>query len=461
MPIKRGRTAALVQQRPIQQFGKITKLQSTIPKNDARKRKLDDEISPNFSSAETEVPSTPRKKARLPVTAEATPTKGARRLLQTFNLSSPSPRSPFRNPNQLEIPPSSQEQDAASELPEELQDLVDLHSCFLTSLSLHYVHNGSMTPADLRILCPTIAKTWGKRYVTHDDLRRALAVQQTHSINGRSLHLSALTLSDYGNGKICIEFPENGAQQSQRMPIDEKELNYGFCRSLRLRWQEYQKSTPTTPSVLAFIAALPLHPIKLNPSLIKLTPFLSKSQTRLTDLKAGAIRAQERALKVTTGNTLPTTTQASKPKDPFARSDDLKTRIFAKQLQKSTLPIPLSPDQLARRSALQRIPEIAPVLESLALSAQRHCDDDAGDPWKQASKHVSFTMPTLVQNLQMSLRNPVSAEEAVSCVRILGELVPGWVSVKAVGKLIGVTIRGTGIGRSALAGRVEVALGNL
>ena len=460
MPAKRSRTASLVQERPIQAFGKISKPQTAVPEKKSRKRKLEEEEIPP-SALRTQTPSTPRKKARLPTSFKETPTKGARTLLQSFNFYSAPSRIQPPEPKQLETPLPSQEQDATTELPEELQDLVDLHSCFLTSLSLHYAHNGSMTPADLRILCPTIAKTWGKRRVQYEDLQRLLAIQRAPDVEGRGQGPNTFNLSDYGNGKICVELVESGARQSQKKPIGEKGLNDRFSRSLFRQWQAFQENQRTTSSATTFIAALPLHRITPSPSLQKLAPLLSEGQTRLTDLKAGAIRAQERALRVTSGNKVPASQQSPKAKDAFARSDDLKTRIFAKQLQQSTLPAPLTPDQLARRSALQRIPEIVPVLESLALSAQRHCDDDAGDPWKQAAKHVSFTMPTLVQNVQMSLRNPVSAEEAVRCVRILAELVPEWVGVKEVGKLIGITVRGTGIGRIALAGRVEMALGKL
>ena len=103
------------------------------------------------------------------------------------------------------------------------------------------------------------------------------------------------------------------------------------------------------------------------------------------------------------------------------------------------------------------------MLESLALGAQRHCNDDADAAGSQpaSSRHVSFTMPTLVQNLQMSLRNPVAREEAVRCVWLLAELVPEWVGVREVGRLVGVTVRGTGVGRMEVGRRVETALGRV
>ncbi len=68
--------------------------------------------------------------------------------------------------------------------------------------------------------------------------------------------------------------------------------------------------------------------------------------------------------------------------------------------------------------------------------------------------HASFTMPTVVQHLQMSLRNPIGKEEAIRCVRLLAEVLPEWVGVREMGKMVGVTIRGLGIGRDELGRRI-------
>ncbi len=74
----------------------------------------------------------------------------------------------------------------------------------------------------------------------------------------------------------------------------------------------------------------------------------------------------------------------------------------------------------------------------------------------------SFTMPTLVQHLQMSLRNPISKEEAVRCVRVLAEVVPEWVGVREVGRLVGVTMREGGrCGREDVEKRIAETLGDL
>ena len=459
MSAKRGRVNDIRQQRCIQKFGKISKSQSAPIANNYRKRKLEqDEIPPFSHSVSVEAPSTPCKKARVQIDVRETPTRGACAQLQCFNLASPPTKRTSSEPKQLETPPSSQGEVVASKLPDELKELSDLHSCFLTALSLHYAHNGRTTQVDLRNLYPTIAKSWGKRRVDLDTIRRLLAVQQTHGYRERKRPQNELILIDCGDNKTCIELAEVVSQSSRRRPVDEETLNRHFSESLLQLWERFKKENPTSCSVATFIESLPLHPIKSGASPNKSTTRRSKGQIRLDDLKASAIKTKERALGATEANAPPPSKENPKIKDPFARSADLKSRIFAKQLQQASLPTPLTPEQVARRSALHRTVEAARVLESLSVAAQRHRNDDAEDTWAQTTKHVSFAMPALVQNLQMSLRNPISGDEAGRCVRIIGELVPEWVSVREVGKLVGVTIRGAGIERVALAARVEVAL---
>lgn len=58
---------------------------------------------------------------------------------------------------------------APGQLPAELLNLLALHSSFLTALSLHYAHNGTSTPADLRDLTASITLVWKQRQVTYDD----------------------------------------------------------------------------------------------------------------------------------------------------------------------------------------------------------------------------------------------------------------------------------------------------
>lgn len=414
---------------------------------------------------------TPRKRKISRSPPQETPTKGARLRLESLTLpaSSHSTRKPSPTAVLHDRPPifpaSEPEADTvldeSTELPDELQDLVNLHSSFLTALSLHYTHNGSMTPADLRNLRPGVERAWRKRRVTTEDVRRILALEQDVGQEGSG----PLYLSDYGSGKICVEIADSHhSQKAQRRPINEEALNRTFLQTLTRHWRSYYELSQSDPACpKTFIATLPLQPITPCASLSKLTPLLSKGQLRLEDLKAGAIKAQQKPFNTPTF-TSPSLPQHQKPKLPTARSSDLFSRLKAKQLHQSTLPSLPSPALLARKSALQRLPEIAPIIESLALSSKKHANDDAAVAEifsRSKIAHVSFTMPTLVQHLQMSLRNPIGKEEAGRCVRLLAEVAPEWVGIREVGRCVGVVVRGIGVGRGEMGRRVEDMLRGL
>ena len=416
---------------------------------------------------------TPRKKAFLRSQYADTPTQGARSCLQSLALASlsSSPSSISSSPScttRHETPPSSPgcvnseppRHPEADQLPDELQDLVSLHSSFLIALSLHHAYNGSTTPADLRALGPSIERVWKKRRVTSNDVRMILAIGRPEGAGGfESAGLPYL--SDYGHGKACVEIADNPfSRTATRPPINDQLLNSTFLRSLEQRWTCYKAQNPADPSPSTFLASLPLLPITPCTSLAKLAPLLSKGQRRLEDLKAGAIKAQQKVLSPTSANT--TNPSRPKPKQPSARSTDLFQRLKAKQLHQSTLPLPPSAGTLARKSALQRLGEITPVLESLASSSKRHANDDAAvvDSRSIASP-VSFTMPMLAQHLQISLRNPIGKEEAIRCIRTLADLVPEWVGLKEVGKVLAVTIKGAGLRKDELEKRIKSSLEKL
>lgn len=422
---------------------------------------------PTSTSTQT---SDPRKKALLPSIHVETPTKGARSCVESLALASSSPSNPSSSSRTTchETPPSSPasteseslEHHASHQLPDELHDLVNLHSSFLTALSLHYAHNGSMTPADLRNLAPGIERAWRKRRVSLQDVRRILAIGEPEGADGPK-RAGPFYLSDYGHGKICVEIqdhPDSGT--TTRRPVNEEVLNRVFLRDLEQRWRCYKTATPADPSPSSFLASLALLPIIPCTSLSKITPLLSKGQRRLEDLKAGAIKAQQKPLSITSGNS--TTLSQPKTKQTSARSTDLFSRLKAKQLHQSTLPLPPSAEALARKSALQRLHEIMPVLESLSFSSKKHANDDAAAVGVRSMAFpVSFTIPTLVQHLQMSLRNPIGKEDIIRCVRVLAEVAPEWVALKDVGRMLGVIIKGGGLRKDEIGRKIESLLEKL
>lgn len=367
-------------------------------------------------------------------------------------------------------------------LPKELDEFTTLHASFLTALSLHYAHNGSTNPVSVRELCVGVEKVWRKRKVGVDDLRRVAALTQqvgesAEKEGGKKGGL--LEFVDYGRGKICIELVETRGQRQHAAGggrvIDEDALRKAFTRNLSRSWTLYAKQRGLSATAQDFVSKLSLLPITPCASLAKLTPLLSKGQRRLEDLKAGAIKAQARGLAPTA---TPSSSSSSAPQNPQEQKDApvvksassraaaLLDRLHAKALLQSTLPAAPSSEEIARRRSLQRLSEITPVLASLVVSTQKHNNDDTetGDGLQQqqraVARHVSFTMTTLTQHLQMSLRNPVGAEEATRCVRCLAEVAPEWVTIQEIGRFSGVTFRGQGIGRVEVEARVKRLLGD-
>ena len=410
------------------------------------------------------LPIKPRKKAPPRPKAVHTPTKGARAFLEAFALSSspPSLRSSSPLPQHSDTPPTSPISEKSpcpakkgpNGLPDEVQDLVNLNSAFLTALSLHYAHNGSFTPADLRVLRPSVERAWGKRRICTEDIQRILGILSHYAPGNRHDESCPFSLSNYGNGKICVETTQSISQPSfGRHPVEVGRLTTSFLDKINELWQ----NGPSADTA-SFITTLPLAPITICLSVSKVSPLLAKGQRRLEDLKAGAIRAQ-----IT--NNLPkpnTSLHAARPKPTTSRSVSLLSRIRSKELHQSTLPPPLSAESIARKTALQRLEEVIPVLEILTTSGSRSVHDGAMAS-EAGERTFSFTVPTVVQHLQMSLRNPISKDEAVRCMRLLAEeIVPEWVSVRKVGKVMGVTLRGTkGVGREKIVGRIGDAMGKV
>lgn len=385
------------------------------------------------------------------------------------SLTSKRSQTPPSSPLSIKDFPLKPVHDGIQNLPDELQDLIHLHSSFLNALSLHYAHHGSLAPADLRLLRPGIEYSWKKRKVSSDDVRRILSIAQSSEAADPSEKKAEcggiLYLSDYGRGKICVEIEEHSRHQGlQRNPLDEEALRTVFTANLDVQWKRYVATNFTSPSVPAFISLLPLLPIKPCASISKISPLLSKGQRRLEDLKAGAIKtqlsSQPRSSSIPPVSVLSVT--------PNSRNSSLLSRIRAKQLHQSTLPPPPSAETISRKSALHRLDEIAPVIELLTSSATRSTPSRSSDASCSASQTkergtYSFTMPTLVQHLQMSLKNPIAKEDAVRCVRLLAEEVaPGWVKVREVRRVVSVTVwKGESVGREELVKRVQDLLARL
>jgi hypothetical protein len=370
------------------------------------------EIKPLPQRRSNDVPQTPQKLvgcANSPASVD-TPTKGARSLLDRLHFSSKTPsRSPFTNAQQ-----SSKLDPQIPELPSELLDLINLHAAFLTALSLHYAHNKTHSPADLRLLCPDVARAWGKRRVILEDVRRTLGIMNRNIPEGsKDARISRLSLSDYGHGKICVEIATSaGKAERLARPVNEDLMNDIFVRELNKSWEG---RTIMDTAVQDFIESLPLESITTCSSFIKMSPLHAKGQRRLEDMRAGIIMRKEAAAAAKEKLALVEIPEGTKP--------TLLERLRAKQLEQAGKTLPTKAE-ISRRQALQRIDEVVSVLSMLSTSTSI------------GQTRISFTMPTVLGKLRDSFKTPMSKEEGDSCVRLLAsEIAPEWVRVVKMGKV--------------------------
>ncbi|KAL1797853.1 hypothetical protein ACET3X_004459 [Alternaria dauci] len=352
---------------------------------------------------------------------------------------------------------------APGQLPAELVNLLALHSSFLTALSLHYAHNGTSTPADLRDLTASTTLVWRQRKVTYDDIRLLIGILD----HGPSDNDNPYYLSDYGRGKICIEIKDNSPMMNGMTHMNEQGLQDMFKEGLDTLWSQWCTSQMMMArpiavpkrgrgrpkkadikqacmdtflddtSVAKFLSQLPLAQVTTCESLTALAPAQEKGRKRLREFKESV--QQGRALKKTRStigkeNDLSLgQNQQAQPAQPkiteFAavRKTNLLDRILAKQEAAKAGPAAPTPAELQRKAALQRTPEVIGVLSLLCAN--------------RPGSRVSFSTTTLLQAIQGSIRSPISKEEAMKCVEVLAsEVAPGYVSVVSMGSISSVVI---------------------
>jgi hypothetical protein len=348
---------------------------------------------------------------------------------------------------------------APGQLPAELVSLLALHSSFLTALSLHYAHNGTSTPADLRDLTASATKVWRQRQVTYDDIRLLIGVLD-HGPSGKH---NPYYLSDYGRGKICIEIKESSPLMDGMTHLNEQGLQDMFKDGLDSLWSQWRTTQQlmtrpiATPkkgrgrpkkgdikqtrldtflddtAISKFISQLPLADVTTCTSLTALAPLQEKGRKRLREFKESVQqgRAQKKTRpsvgKENEPQTLHQPAQTKMTEFAAVRKTNLLDRILAKQEAAKCGPATPTPAELQRKAALQRAPEVLRVLSLLCAS--------------KPGMRVSFSTTTLLQSLRGSIRSPISQEEAMKCIEVLAtDVAPGYVSVVSMGTISSVVV---------------------
>ncbi|KAK7419883.1 hypothetical protein QQX98_003070 [Neonectria punicea] len=296
-------------------------------------------------------------------------------------------------------------------LPSHLVDLIDIHKSFVKTIMIQFVHNGTSAPIEFREISHHISRSWGKRQVTVDDIRRCIAIQTSTKHESASPFI----ISDYGRGRVCIEL----ASREDNAPINEQRLCRQFEENLHALCAEKAADEMTDvdlPLGSLSLSDLPQVAIKNMAIDNKVNPLLSKGQRALSEIKNGiAVKQQEKEAK-----------QAAASRNPCLNPDGTKMslldRLRMKQLAKANEPLPPSGPELQRRAALNRVSDVAATISMLSLSNPMSLPRQA------------FTMAVIMEKLKDSLRTPMSKEEGTSCVRLIaGEVAPEWLRIVNIG----------------------------
>ncbi|KZM23581.1 uncharacterized protein EKO05_0003419 [Ascochyta rabiei] len=349
---------------------------------------------------------------------------------------------------------------APGQLPDELVNLLALHSSFLTALSLHYAHNGTSTPADIRDLTASVTLVWRQRKVTCDDIRLIMGVLNY----GPSGLNNPYHLSDYGRGKIVLEIRENSSMLDGMIGVNEQALTGMFKEGLDSLWSQWciSQKMATRPiatpkrgrgrpkkadakqarletflddiSMSKFLAQLPLADVEACASLNAIAPLQEKGRKRMREFKESVEHGRTQKKRQVSGKENESIlTQGAEPAQAkiteFAavRKTNLLDRILAKQEAAKCGPTAPTAAELQRRAALQRSEEVLGVLSLLCAS--------------RPGMRVSFSTTTVLQQLRGSIRSPISKEEAMKCIEVIAnEVAPGYVSMVNIGAISSVVV---------------------
>ncbi|KAF2215603.1 hypothetical protein CERZMDRAFT_34835 [Cercospora zeae-maydis SCOH1-5] len=380
-----------------------------------------------------------RVKNSAPPTPAETPSKSAARLFDNLNIESNARPIPFALPKKqldYDTPPDSPPRETVTELdlsfPPELEDLQDLHASFLAALSMHYSHNGTSTAPQILLLLPIVTKHWRKRNVTQLDLQRILAVLPAQD--------REFVLEDCGRGGVRLARVQSRGRVVKRAAsyIDEEDLNNTFENALQKMWHQWQATTAKENRTAdRFVDQLPLLEIRKSESSLKAVALFSRGEQRLAELKAG------QAAKVESKSVQAETIAQRSMQSVASRSTALLDRIIAKQNMASKLPAGPTRAELERKSALHRIEDISRILSLMCGGRERS----------------SFSMQAVAQQLQQSLRSPISNVEVWRCLTLMAtEITPAFVKVVQSGEVQGVVVTKSGsVALADLRARVQKA----
>lgn len=241
-------------------------------------------------------------------------------------------------------------------------------------------------------------------------------------------------IANYGIGKICLErvVRDSKASREPSICLDEDALQGKFERTLEKIWRQVASPSDQGEVEASFERNLGFMPIHES-----FTPFtaMRKGRLRLQDLRGNAAKVSLTKFKQKTEE--PSIKQSSE--NTTDRRKGLLERIKDKELCQSKLPPPPSKETLLRRSAAERVEEVARV-----LALMRPSNPTGKGPWARVMPQKRpFRMETLIQNIQDSIPSPICKKEAGICLEILAQkdVAGDWVNIVTVNQLKSVVLK--------------------
>ena len=407
----------------------------SLPVSPSKKRKLQE--LENFDNGKTATPieeeESPSKTLRLNelsvnsprsghyASPKKTPSRRGRASAQQ-PPSTPSTPSKQRTLNFEKVAPVLEETPVV-ERPAFFHDILNLHSAFVQAFSIHMAHNGANTPADLREFLGSVTRLWNKRKVQTKDLQRILWVWEQSTL----VSSISYRMANYGLGKICIE---RTVIISVQPPI----MQDSFEEALELLWEKapesLRNSSEEEQSTL-FTDSFGLATI--HESLAPLVTF-RKGQQRLQDLKGGLVRLNAERLRADKVDMTPLERKAT-----VSRGQGLLDRIKNKQLRQSKLPPPPSKTELVRRSAADRVEEVAGILAMLRPAGTV----GHGIRAMLAAQRKPFKLDVMIEHVRDSIRSEIAPDEVEKCLEILADskVAGSWVSIVTIGSMKSVVLK--------------------
>jgi len=360
------------------------------------------------------------------------PTPAKKRKRAIDDIFSPPAKKPTatRTPATCHLPSPSTSSPPSESLPPDLALLQTLHGSLLTALLLHKAHHNNGThPASFSAIKLHVERL-ARRNISFEDLRRIVYI----SHYGEKVDNGGFRLVDYGAGNICIDFIENKVRKLVSTKLLKEEFEAKLWLYFRRDGKDSNSQLITPPSSFteddkgeengatreeasAHEPTVPLAEIAAHSQAATIQSVLhSKNQAILQELRKPSSVPSPKS-------TTPAAPLSSRTSTLY---DRIRAKAEAAAAARKKAP---SKEALARAAAEQRIPEIEPILKSLA------------------GRGANMTMRSVVEGIKESTRNPISMEEAEKVVRVMAERDggKGWIKVVDVGKVTGVvfTKRGT------------------